>query len=136
VSLDVLAAGHTPPNPAELMQSHAMAEVLAWAAEQYELVVIDTAPLAVVSDAMPLLQCVDGVVIVSHIGKNTRDAAAILRERLEGVNAPVLGVVANGVRTAGKHYEYGYGYGHYSSNGSEAEALAATSADQTLPWND
>ena len=50
------------------------------------------------SDAIPLLTKVDGVVLVSQLGKNTRDAAAFLRERLAGVNAPLLGVVANGVR--------------------------------------
>jgi receptor protein-tyrosine kinase len=97
VTLDMLVAGHAPPNPAELIESQAMAAVLAWATEHYELVVIDTPPLSVVSDAIPLLPKVDGVVIVSQIGKNTRDAAAFLRERLIGMNAPLLGVVANGV---------------------------------------
>jgi Mrp family chromosome partitioning ATPase len=68
----------------------------------------------VVSDAMPLLRKVDGVVLVSQLGKNTRDAAAFLRDRLRGVNAPLLGVVANGVRAKGKDgYGYGYGYGYY-----------------------
>jgi len=89
-------------------------------AEQYELVVIDTPPIAVVSDAMPLLHQVDGVVLVSQLGKNTRDGAAFLRERLTGVNAPLLGVVANGVKaktTGGYGYGYGYGYGQYGSNG-------------------
>jgi receptor protein-tyrosine kinase len=118
VSLDVLLAGHIPPNPAELLQSHAMADVLAWAAQHYELVVIDTPPLAVVSDAMPLLRGVDGVVLVTQVGKNTRDSAAFLRERLEGVSAPLLGVVANGVRARGKGgYGYGYGYGYYGTDG-------------------
>jgi capsular exopolysaccharide synthesis family protein len=111
VALDVLVGGHTPPNPAELLQSHTMADVLSWATEHYELVVIDTPPLAVVSDAMPLLKGVDGVVLVSQIGKNTRDSAAFLRERLEGVSAPVLGVVANGVKAPGRR-AYGYGYGY------------------------
>ena len=57
VSLDLLVAGHTPPNPAELLQSHAMADILAWAAEHYKLVVIDTPPLGVVSDAMCAAAC-------------------------------------------------------------------------------
>ncbi len=115
VALDVLVAGHPPPNPAELLQSHAMAEFLSWAAEHYELVVIDTPPMAVVSDAMPLVRSVDGVVLVSQVGKNTRDAAALLRERLVGVNAPLLGVVANQVKGKGKD-AYGYGYGYYGSD--------------------
>jgi receptor protein-tyrosine kinase len=120
VALDLLVAGHPPPNPAELVESNAMAEVLSWASEHYELVVIDTPPLGVVSDAMALLRRVDGVVIVSQLGKNTRDAAAFLRKRLVGVNAPLLGVVANGVKgnkgeSAYGGYGYGYGYSYTSS---------------------
>ncbi len=98
-----------------------MAEFLSWAAEHYELVVIDTAPIAVVSDAMPLLRSVDGVVLVSTLGKNTRDGAALLRERLTGMSAPLLGVVANQVKAKNKD-GYGYGYSHY---GSEDHAAAS-----------
>ncbi len=79
-----------------------MADILSWATEHYELVVIDTPPLSVVSDAIPLLPKVDGVVIVSQIGKNTRDAAGFLRERLVGINTPLLGVVANRVKGKGR----------------------------------
>lgn len=66
-----------------------------------ELVVIDKSPIGVVSDAMPLLRKVDGVLVVSQLGKNTRDAAAFLRKRLVGVNAPLPGVIANGVKVKG-----------------------------------
>jgi receptor protein-tyrosine kinase len=133
VSLDLLVAGHPPPNPAELVESNAMADVLSWAAEHYELVVIDTPPLGVVSDAMALLRQVDGVVIVSQLGKNTRDAAEFLRKRLVGVNAPLLGVVANGIKgnkgeSAYGTYAYGYGYA-YTANEKPTEpedALAGT----------
>jgi polysaccharide biosynthesis transport protein len=117
VALDVLVAGHAAPNPVELLESRAMVELLSWAAERYELVVIDTPPVAVVSDAMPLLSKVDGVVLVSRLGKNSRDAAAFLRERLVGVKAPLLGVIANGVRAKGRG-EYAYGY--YGSNQNAA----------------
>jgi receptor protein-tyrosine kinase len=128
VSLDLLPAGHPPPNPAELTESRAMADVLSWAAEHYELVVIDTPPVAVVSDAIPLLRKVDGVVIVSQLGKNTRDAAAFLRQRLIGVNAPLLGVIANGVNSKGKEgYAYGYGYGHYQPDSQASDHAEPTS---------
>ncbi len=132
VSLDILVAGHPPPNPAELLQSHAMADLLKWARERYELVVVDTPPLAVVSDAMALLRNVDGVVLVSQLGKNTRDGATFLRERLVGVHAPLLGVVANGVRPKG-HEAYGYGYGYYgdrNGTGEHPEGEATLSSPQ------
>lgn len=134
VMLDVLVAGHAPPNPTELVQSHAMADVLAWGREQYDLVVIDTPPLAVVADAIALLKAVDGVVLVAQLGKNTRDAAAFLRERLVGVNAPLLGVVANGVKA--RKGGYGYGYGYYAADGGhvsplQSGAVQVAAADQS-----
>ena len=99
-----------------------MANVLLWATERYDLVVIDTAPLSVVSDAIPLLRRVDGVVLVSQLGKNTRDAAALLRDRLASLNAPLLGVVANGA-DAKVSNGYGYGYGEYAAEPGGGEAV-------------
>ena len=93
--LDALLVGGLPPNPAELLESGAMRELLGWAAEQYELVVVDTPPLTVVSDAIPLLSQVDGVVIVSRFGVSTRDDAERIRDRLASLGAPLLGVVGN-----------------------------------------
>ncbi|MGN6170240.1 MAG: polysaccharide biosynthesis tyrosine autokinase, partial [Solirubrobacteraceae bacterium] len=113
VSLDVLVAGTPPPNPSELIESQAMAELLSWASENYQLVIVDTPPLAVVSDTISLLGRVDGVLVVSQLGKNSRDAAASLRERLKGINAPLLGVIANRVKTPRKS-GLGYPYpGHH-----------------------
>jgi succinoglycan biosynthesis transport protein ExoP len=107
--LDVLVAGTPPPNPSELIESQAMADLLCWASENYELVIIDTPPLAVVSDAISLLGQVDGVLVVSQLGKNSRDAAAFLRQRLKDINAPLLGVIANGVKSPRKG-DFGYSY--------------------------
>jgi receptor protein-tyrosine kinase len=130
VSLDILLAGRTPPNPAELIESNAMEDLLSWATKEYELVVIDTAPIAVVSDAMPLLCMVDGVVLVSKLGKSTRDAAIFLRERLIGIQAPLLGIVVNGVKTGNEQgYGYGDGYGHRDENGHVAFDVLPAAAD-------
>lgn len=118
VALDVLVAGHPPPNPVELLESQAMTDVLAWAKEHYELVVVDTPPMVVVSDAIPLLRKVDGVVLVSQLSAQTRDTAALVRERLFGMSAPVLGIVANGVKTK-RDGRYGYGYGDYAPDRNE-----------------
>ncbi len=100
--LDVLAAGVVlPPNPAELLESHAMDAVLEQAKSAYDLVVIDTPPLTAVSDAFPLLTTVDGVVIVGWIGHSRRDAAEQLHQILASSGAPLLGVIANGSKSAG-----------------------------------
>jgi polysaccharide biosynthesis transport protein len=113
--LDVLVAGAaSPPNPSELIESHAMDAVLEKAKSTYDLIVLDTSPLAAVSDAFPLLRKVDGVVIVGWVGRNHRDVAERLHETLTGAGAPLLGVIANGVKAGrlGSHdYAYDYAYG-------------------------
>ena len=124
-AVSVLAAGAPPPNPAELIESHAMEHVLEWAAEHYDLVLLDTPPLSVVPDAIPLLRRIHGVVIVSRLGKNTRDGAARMREELTSLGAPLLGVVANGFNvrdTPGYSYDYYYApAAGYESNGDGAQ---------------
>ncbi len=99
-TLDVLVAGATlPPNPGELIESRAMETLLERAGSAYDLVVIDTPPLTAVSDAFPLLGKVDGVIIVGRVGRNRRDVAQRLHETLTGAGAPLLGVVANGLKS-------------------------------------
>jgi capsular exopolysaccharide synthesis family protein len=110
VSVDVLVAGGIlPPNPAQVTESHAMEALLDDARSTYDLVVIDTPPLNVLSDAFPLLRIADGVVIVSRLDRNNRDVAERLRATLETSGAPMIGVVANGYRQRGAT-PYGYGY--------------------------
>jgi polysaccharide biosynthesis transport protein len=101
-TLDVIAAGMVrPPNPAELLESSAMAAVLEMARSSYDLVLIDTPPLTAVSDAFPLLAKVDGVVVVGWVGRSRRDAAGQLRQVLGSSGAPLLGVIANGTTSGG-----------------------------------
>jgi capsular exopolysaccharide synthesis family protein len=126
-ALDVIVSGSLPPNPAELIESQAMSEALSRLTERYELVVVDTAPIGVVSDAFPLLREVDGVIVVARMGQSTRDSAERLREQLGRLDASVLGIVANAIKLRrGGKYGYGY-YGDYQraaeqSGGSEVGA--------------
>jgi tyrosine-protein kinase len=101
-TLDVLLAGAVlPPNPGELLESRAMDVLLARAKSTYDLVVIDTPPLTAVSDAFSLLPKVDGVVVVGWVGHSRRDAAQQLHHVLASSGVPVLGVIANGVKSTG-----------------------------------
>jgi succinoglycan biosynthesis transport protein ExoP len=96
--LDVIPAGSvSPPNPSELLESRSMNAVLAKARETYELIIIDTPALGVVSDAIPLLAQADGVIVVSDMRAARSDVAHGVRETLAGIAAPLLGVVANRV---------------------------------------
>jgi capsular exopolysaccharide synthesis family protein len=118
-ALDVMVAGAiSPPNAAALIESHAMEVVLDQAQSAYDLVVMDSPPLTVVSDAFPLLGRVEGVVIVGWIGRNRRDVARRLHETLSAARAPLLGVIANGFKS-GSLGSYGYDYA-YTQNGNLA----------------
>ncbi len=139
--LDVAVAGaELPPNPGELIEGPAMEALLEQAESTYDFVVIDTPPLIAVSDAFPLIDRVDGVVIVSRMGHSRRDVAERLHETLTGAGAPLLGVIANGFR-ARRLRSYGYAYDYadagakqppaveVSSNGASPNVVAADAAD-------
>ncbi len=97
-TLDVLVAGAVPPNPGVLIEGQAMEAVLEQARSVYDLVVIDAPPPTAVSDAFSLLRKVDGVIVVSRAGSSRRDAAQQLHEVLVTGKAPLLGIVANGMK--------------------------------------
>lgn len=105
--LDILLAGSTPPNPVELLESRRMVSLLESADDMYDMVIIDTAPIGVVSDAMPLTHQVDGLVVISRMGYSHRDHATRLMKRLNGLHAHVLGVVINSFR---RNADASYGY--------------------------
>jgi Mrp family chromosome partitioning ATPase len=95
-SLSALLNGQPNPNPPALLASAAMQELLRSLADDFDYVLIDAPPPLEVSDVMPLLASVDGIIIIARIG-HTRDQSA---ERLvqllrSTASAPVLGVVAN-----------------------------------------
>jgi succinoglycan biosynthesis transport protein ExoP len=109
-TLDVVPSGPIPPNPTELIESNRMRELLAKAQSEYDFVVIDTPPILLVADAIPLVPMVSGVLAVSGLGVSTRISANDLGEQLERMEAPTLGLIANFATNTGRSYD-GYGYG-------------------------
>jgi Mrp family chromosome partitioning ATPase len=101
------------------MESERMRELIREAERDYDLVVIDAPPITTVSDAIPLLSQVSGVIVVSRIGSNTRPLMKRLSEQLRNLDAPVLGVVANFASLRDELY-YGYGYGHAQAGKRQA----------------
>jgi succinoglycan biosynthesis transport protein ExoP len=95
--VDLMPAGPLPPNPAELIESKRMAELLTWAEQEYDRVILDTPPAAVVADALSLFSRVGGVVIVTRLLQSPRGAAEDLRDQLANTGAPVLGMIVNSV---------------------------------------
>jgi succinoglycan biosynthesis transport protein ExoP len=109
-TLDVLTSGRTPEHFSASLAAEGIKSVLARMTEQYDVVLVDSAPLLAVSDSVPLVGEVDGVVVVARVGTTSQHAARRLVELLGRVPAVrVLGVVANSV--AKKPFQYGAGYG-------------------------
>jgi capsular exopolysaccharide synthesis family protein len=115
--VDVITAGSIPPNPTELVESDQMRHLLATVREEYDLVVIDTPPALIVPDAIPLMKLVDGVIIIGRVGNTTRDEARRLKQLLDKLDAPTLGVVANRWRHSRRGAgAYGYYYAYTGDN--------------------
>jgi non-specific protein-tyrosine kinase len=96
--LTVLTSGPLPPNPADLMGSRRMEEVIATLAERAELVFFDTPPVVAVTDAAVLATKVDGVLLVISAGKTRREYARSAVQRLEQINARLVGTVLTNVQ--------------------------------------
>lgn len=112
-TLDVIVAGAAPPNPGVLIESRSMSLLLDTVSKEYDLVVLDTPPISMIADAIPLVRRVDGVIAVARLGHTTRSDAGELAKELSSLGAPVLGAIANEVRPADS-YKYRYAYAHPS----------------------
>jgi polysaccharide biosynthesis transport protein len=115
-NLFILTAGTPPPNPAELLASTNMRDVLAELSGQYDHIVIDTPPSLSVTDAVVLSPRADAVVLVIRSGQTTKQALRRSRDTLMQVNAKVVGVLLNAVDLSSPDYYYYYEYkGKYAS---------------------
>lgn len=108
-------AGPTPPNPAELIGSTRMREVLELAREEFDFVILDSPPVTPVSDALVLAQGSDGVVLIVKGQDTPKDLVRRARDQLALTGAHLLGAVVNNVGAAWgdfRFYQRYYGYYH------------------------
>ncbi len=95
--LSVLPSGPLPPNPAELLASRRMSELIATLSDQADMVLFDAPPVVAVTDAAILAGQVDGVLLVIHARQTKREHAQRAKDLLEKVHARLLGAVLNNV---------------------------------------
>lgn len=119
--IDVIAAGRYPPNPAEVLGSAAMRTLLGQLRDRYDIVVIDSPPLAVVTDAAVLAPAVDAVLLVARAGVTETPALEFAVRQLQNVGGNLKGTILNDVTSSSKRYGYGYYAYQYEYYGSEAE---------------
>lgn len=109
-NLDILASGPIPPNPSELLGSHKMAEVIAWARDHYDYVLIDLPPILAVADAAVIGNMVDGVLMVVASGSMTPNEAMDAKKRLQQAGVTILGVILNKMPQQRRYGYYQYYY--------------------------
>lgn len=112
-NLSVLTSGPLPPNPAEVVGSKRMRELLAGAGEDFDLVLCDSPPLISVSDGVALSAQCDGVILVIRAGSIPHDVIRRAAEQIEAVQGRILGVLLNSVDL--RRDEYYHDYYRYSA---------------------
>lgn len=105
--LRVLPAGPHPPNPAALMSSNRMQELVGELERDADLVIIDSPAALAVSDSVPLMKSVSGIVLVARLNQSDQATVERLRQIVTSAHGQLLGVVATGVAS-------GVGYGQYT----------------------
>lgn len=111
--LDFIPAGPTPPNPAELLASNRMKNLLATLGNVYDRIIVDAPPAAGFADVLVLGNCVDGVILVSTLGETHREALRIFRRSLFNVGGRLLGCIVNKLNVSSHYGGYYYKYYRY-----------------------
>ncbi|MDQ6972426.1 MAG: polysaccharide biosynthesis tyrosine autokinase [Mariprofundaceae bacterium] len=117
--LDLMVCGRRSGNPADLLTSPAMAQLIDEVRQEYDIVIIDMPPLLHTADASMIASKVDGVLLVYHIGAVARAVLKRVKRNIESVGGRVMGTVINGVRDEvsldyakfkmNRYYAYAYG---------------------------
>jgi capsular exopolysaccharide synthesis family protein len=117
--LNLLPSGPVPPNPAELIGSEQMSYLLKKLQNHFTHVVIDSPPIASFTDGVLIASMVDGVILVVHAGKSSRQVVKRSKQLLNDIGAKVLGVVLNNVNLRSQdNYYYYQTYYHRSTYNS------------------
>ncbi len=114
--VDYLDCGPIPPNPAELLMSDATRDLFIELRKRYQFIIVDTAPVGLVTDALLLNQHIDQTIIVTRFGMSRTTFLRMVQDIYSNNKLPQVGIVLNGLKSRAG-YGYGYGYGYSASYG-------------------
>jgi capsular exopolysaccharide synthesis family protein len=120
--LKIVTSGPIPPNPAELLSSNEMKNLLQFLKGNFQHIIIDSPPAISFTDAAILSTLVDGVVLVAMAGKSSIHLMRRFKQRLSNIGARIYGVVLNGIKSNSVeygYYGYGYTYNYYAPENSD-----------------
>ncbi|ARU93077.1 polysaccharide biosynthesis tyrosine autokinase [Tatumella citrea] len=117
---DFIARGAIPPNPAELLMHSRFQQLIDWASENYDLVLVDTPPILAVTDAAVIGRYAGTTLLVARFEQNTAKELEVSIRRFEQSGVDIKGCILNGVIKKASSY-YGYGYSHYGYSYDEKQ---------------
>ena len=116
-NLDLLLAGPVPPNPTELLARESFDRVMALLREHYDYIILDTAPVGIVSDTLQISRAADLTVYVCRADYTPKSNFALLNGLADEQKVPNPCVIINGIDMSKRKYGYYYGYGRYGKYG-------------------
>ena len=132
-NLSAIPTGPLPPNPADLLSSHKLADAIAELRTKFKFIVIDTPPVMAATDAVILSVQADGVLLVVRSGETPKEAFTRTRDLLVSVKCRLLGVVLNAVNSSAPDYYYSYRYYPYAYGYGPQESDASDRKNQSEP---
>lgn len=105
-NIDVLPAGKIPPNPAELVSSEKLQELINRLRDEYDYILIDTTPLGIVADSQILMEKVDGVILVARSEKTKKKKLLECKKIIDMSGGKIIGVILNRVKEKINNYYY------------------------------
>jgi len=135
-NLVAIPTGPLPPNPADLLSSHKLADAIAELRTKFKFIVIDSPPIMAATDAVILSVQADGVLLVVRSGETPKEAFTRTRDLLSSVKCRVLGVVLNAVDSSAPDYYYSYRYYPYSYGYGPQETGEAAHEESSEPVSD
>jgi capsular exopolysaccharide synthesis family protein len=120
--LKVITSGPIPPNPAELLSSQEMKNLIQFLRGKYKHIIIDSPPAISFTDAAILSTVVDGVILVAMAGKSSLHLMRRFKHRAGALGARIYGVVLNGLKSGSAEYDYYSGYyDYYGPSGADGD---------------
>lgn len=141
-NLDIMTSGPVPPNPSELLASENMGTILEQLRQEYSMILIDTPPVNVVTDAMELAKNISGIIVVLRYGNTTIEDIEDTIKKIEFAKMNMLGFIMNDVKAKRSsyyskykyknkyYYKKGYGYGYGGYYGSQSDTNDTATAEE------
>jgi tyrosine-protein kinase Etk/Wzc len=119
-NLTLLMAGPTPPNPSELVSRKSLDDIFAELRKHYDYILVDTAPVGLVTDTIEIGRICDATVFVCRADFTPKESIVMINSLHNQKKLPKINIVINGIDMSRKKYGYYYGYGRYGKYGRYA----------------